>query len=71
MRMRYNALGEVYQMEKKLIYKMLRQCFQQYDHEASEEDYEKLYKQVVEEAKEAQVALYELINDVVYEYLTN
>ncbi|AYA76924.1 hypothetical protein DOE78_16575 [Bacillus sp. Y1] len=58
-------------MEKKLIYKMLRQCFQQYEHEASEEDYEKLCERVVEEAEGAQVALYELINDVVYEYLTN
>lgn len=58
-------------MEKKLIYKMIRQCFQQYEHEASEEDYEKLYERVVKEAEEAQVALYELINDVVYEYLTN
>lgn len=58
-------------MEKKLIYKMLRQCFQQYEHEASEEDYEKLCVRVVEEAEGAQVALYELINDVVYEYLTN
>lgn len=58
-------------MEKKLIYKMIRQCFQQYEHEASEEDYEKLYKRVVEEVEEAEVALYELINDVVYEYLTN
>ncbi len=50
---------------------MIRQCFQQYEHEASEEDYEKLYERVVEEIEEAQIALYELINDVVYEYLTN
>ncbi|MGS2776158.1 YqzH family protein [Robertmurraya sp. GLU-23] len=59
-------------MEKKLIYKMIRQCFQQYEHEASEEDYEKLYKRIVEEqAQEDQVPLFELINDAVYEYLTN
>lgn len=59
-------------MEKKLIYKMLRQCFQQYEHEASEEDYEKLYERIVEEqAQEDQVPLFELINDAVYEYLTN
>jgi len=59
-------------MEKKLVYKMLRQCFQQYEHEASEEDYEKLYERIIEEqAKEEQIPLYELINDVIYEYLTN
>lgn len=59
-------------MEKKLIYKMLRQCFQQYEHEASEEDYEKLYERIIEEQTQGeQIPLYELINDVVYEYLTN
>jgi len=59
-------------MEKKLVYKRLRQCFQQYEHEASEEDYEKLYERIIEEqAKEEQIPLYELINDVIYEYLTN
>lgn len=59
-------------MEKNLIYKMIRQCFQQYEHEASEADYEKLYEQIVEEqAREDQVPLFELINDVVYEYLTH
>ncbi|MGG7617844.1 YqzH family protein [Bacillus coreaensis] len=59
-------------MEKKLIYKMIRQCFQQYEHEVSEEDCEKLYERIVEEqAQEDQVPLFELINDAVYEYLTN
>ncbi|MCM3599686.1 YqzH family protein [Robertmurraya korlensis] len=59
-------------MEKKLIYKMIRQCFQQYEHEACEADYEKLYERIVEEqAQEEQVPLFELINDAVYEYLTN
>lgn len=59
-------------MEKKLIYKMMRQCFQQYEHEASVEDYEKLYEQIIEkQTQEEPIALYELINDVVYEYLTN
>jgi ATP-dependent RNA circularization protein (DNA/RNA ligase family) len=58
-------------MEKKLIYKMIRQCFQQYEHEASEADYEKLYERILEElGEEEQIPLYELINDVVYEYLT-
>ncbi len=59
-------------MEKKLIYKMIRQCFQQYEHEASAEDYEKLYERIIEEQiKEEHIPLYELINDVIYEYLTN
>jgi hypothetical protein len=59
-------------MEKKLIYKMIRQCFQQYEHEASEEDYQKLYDRIIEKkTQEEPITLYELINDVVYEYLTN
>lgn len=59
-------------MEKKLIYKMIRQCFQQYEHVASDEDYEELYEQIIEkQTQEEPIALYELINDVVYEYLTN
>ncbi|MBE4910391.1 hypothetical protein IMZ08_20325 [Bacillus luteolus] len=63
-------------MDKKLIHKMIRNCFYQYNHDLdsvplSEREYDDLYDKVskaIEEDKNAD--LHDLINDVVYEYLS-
>lgn len=63
-------------MEKKLLKKMIRNGFIQYRHDLesvplSEDDYERLVGEVVEKLKEdTKVDVFEVINDVVYEYLS-
>jgi hypothetical protein len=61
-------------MDKKLIRKMVQKCFVQYRHDDSlpfgEEEFEKLYKKIVELKKdEPEAGLHDIINDAVYEFL--
>ena len=64
-------------MDKKLIRKMVQKCFLQYSSgedllALSEEDFEKIYSSIAEmETKEPKSEIYEIVNDVVYEYITN
>jgi hypothetical protein len=63
-------------MEKKLIIKMIKNCFRQYYSEVdslpmSEEDLEELAYRIIQMKTEQPAAdLYEVINDTVYEFLT-
>lgn len=64
-------------MERKLVYKMIRSSMKQYYHgdesfPLTEKDYEDLYKRVVAIKRSAEeTELHEVIQDVVYEFLTN
>ncbi|MBY0145564.1 YqzH family protein [Neobacillus niacini] len=63
-------------MEKKLIIKMIRNCFKQYYSEAdslpmSSNDLEALADRIIQiKIEEPTVDLYEAVNDTVYEFLT-
>ena len=63
-------------MQTKLIIKMIRKCFEQYQYEfkvppLSNEEYETLSKQALASLEEdPDTSLADHINDVVYEYLT-
>ncbi|MDR6998639.1 YqzH family protein [Neobacillus niacini] len=63
-------------MDKKLIIKMIRNCFKQYNAEAdslpmNEKELEELYHQVLRtKTLEPEADLYEVVNDTVYEFLT-
>lgn len=63
-------------MEKKLIIKMIKNCFRQYYSEAdtlpmSEKDLEELANQIIQmKTEQPTVDLYEVVNDTVYEFLT-
>ncbi len=61
-------------MEKKLVVKMIKNCFKQYYEDdsmpISEKDLEELSKKVLQANETApDEDLYEAVNDVVYEYL--
>lgn len=64
-------------MEKKFIYKMIRNCLKQYYSESeslplNDADLELLYKKMMEIKKEEpHTDLHEVVNDLVYEFLTN
>ncbi|WP_335556890.1 YqzH family protein [Neobacillus vireti] len=63
-------------MEKKLVVKMIKNCFKQYyetdSNPINEQDLEVLTKQILDlKEGEPQTELYEIVNDVVYEFLTN
>ena len=63
-------------MEKKLIIKMIKNCFRQYYSEVdslpmSERDLEELAYRIIQmKAEQPNADLYEVINDTVYEFLT-
>ena len=63
-------------MEKKLIIKMIRNCFKQYYSEVdslpmSSNDLEELADRIIQiKVEEPTVDLYEAVNDTVYEFLT-
>jgi hypothetical protein len=63
-------------MENKLLKKMIRNCFIQYQHDfdsipLSEDDYEKMSEEVRRISEEDSSAdVFEVVNDVVYEYLS-
>jgi len=63
-------------MEKKLVVKMIKNCFKQYyggdSIPVSEQDLEVLTHRILQFKKEEpQADLYEVVNDLVYEFLTN
>lgn len=63
-------------MEKKLVVKMIKNCFKQYyggdSMPVSEQDLEVLTHRILQFKKEEpQADLYEVVNDLVYEFLTN
>ncbi|MBM6617408.1 YqzH family protein [Bacillus suaedaesalsae] len=62
-------------MDKIFIEKMIRNCLYQYQHTIdsvplSKEDYTELYERIMDIHKQDQTDLNEIIQDVVYEYLT-
>ncbi|MFD0827688.1 YqzH family protein [Neobacillus sp. M.A.Huq-85] len=63
-------------MDKKLVIKMIKNCFKQYYTEVdslpmNERELEELYYRVLEmKTAEPEADLYEVINDTVYEFLT-
>lgn len=63
-------------MEKKLIIKMIKNCFKQYYSEVdslpmSSEDLEELAKRIIQiKTEQPNVDLYDAVNDTVYEFLT-
>ncbi|PLR99834.1 YqzH family protein [Bacillus sp. T33-2] len=68
---------EVHDVDEKLIRKMIEKCFRQYRHESdelplNEQDYKILCRKIAEmKANEPGADLHDIINDAVYEYLTN
>lgn len=63
-------------MNKKLIYKMIRNGFLQYNHLAeslplTEADYEELFDEVRKRmSQDAASDLHEIVQDIIYDYLT-
>lgn len=63
-------------MEKKLIIKMIKNCFKQYYSEVdslpmNSEDLEELADRIIQiKVEQPAVNLYEAVNDTVYEFLT-
>jgi hypothetical protein len=63
-------------MDKKFILKMVRQSFKQYHRDLGidplqEEEYVKLYEQIILIREKTNADLHDIINDVIYEYLTD
>jgi hypothetical protein len=63
-------------MEKKLVVKMINNCFKQYYETdsipISEQELEQLINRILQWKEDEPAAdLYEIVNDVIYEYLTN
>jgi hypothetical protein len=63
-------------VDKKLIYKMIRNSFLQYNHLAesiplTEEDYEELFEEVHKRMdQDIESNLHEIVQDIIYDYLT-
>ncbi|MDQ0161443.1 YqzH family protein [Bacillus alveayuensis] len=63
-------------MDTKMMKKMIQRSFHQYGCDSfaplSEEEYERLIKRVLEKKeKEPKEEWYEMVEDIVYEYITN
>ncbi|MFF2448700.1 YqzH family protein [Neobacillus sp. NPDC058068] len=63
-------------MEKKLVVKMIKNCFKQYYEAESmpigDKDLEELTKRIFQIKEDEPAAdLYEVVNDIVYEFLAN
>ncbi|WP_442594719.1 YqzH family protein [Neobacillus sp. D3-1R] len=63
-------------MDKKFIVKMIQNSFKQYHHDLESiplgtEDYERLYQQIIQLKQETDADLHDIVNDVIYEFLTN
>lgn len=63
-------------MDIVLIKKMIRNSLYKYQHDDASiplttADYEELYKRILHMYEEGKEDLYEIVEDVVYEYLTN
>ncbi|MBS4173375.1 YqzH family protein [Bacillus sp. FJAT-49736] len=61
-------------MEEKFIIKLITNCFLQYSKESADlntEDLEGMYQKVLQEKTEnPHEGLHDIVNDIVYEYLT-
>ncbi|ART77050.1 hypothetical protein B4U37_13770 [Sutcliffiella horikoshii] len=63
-------------MERNLVKKMIRNCFIQYQHDVesvplNEEEYEKMAEEVSRAvAEDADLEVFDAVNDVVYEFLS-
>ncbi|XJZ26124.1 YqzH family protein [Bacillota bacterium Lsc_1132] len=63
-------------MDKRLIEKMIKNCFKQYDSDReflpiNLKEMDQLYNRIyTAKAAEPEADLYEIVNDVVYEFLT-
>ncbi|WP_226679861.1 YqzH family protein [Sutcliffiella horikoshii] len=63
-------------MERNLVKKMIRNCFIQYQHDVEsvplrEEEYEKMAEEVSRAvAADPNLKVFDVVNDVVYEYLS-
>jgi hypothetical protein len=63
-------------VDKKLIWKMIQNCFKQYYSDAelplNNEDMDMLCNQILKiKSEEPGIDLYEVVNDRIYEFLTN
>jgi hypothetical protein len=63
-------------MDKKFILKMLQTSFKQYHRDLKadplrEDEYALLYQQIVSIKTETNADLHDIVNDVIYEFLTN
>jgi hypothetical protein len=63
-------------MDKKFILKMVHQSFKQYHRDLridplQEEEYVKLYEQIILIKEKTNADLHDIVNDVIYEYLTD
>jgi hypothetical protein len=72
----YNQDGEVLRMDKKFILKMIQQSFKQYHRDLEVdplrgEEYVQLYEQIIHLKEKTNSDLHDIVNDVIYEYLTN
>jgi hypothetical protein len=72
----YNQDGEVRKMDKKFILKMVQHSFKQYHRDLKidpllEIEFVQLYEQIVLIKEKTNADLHDIVNDVIYEYLTN
>jgi hypothetical protein len=72
----YNQDGEVLKMDKKLILKMVQQSFKQYHRDLEidpllEKEFVQLYEQIIQIKEQTNADLHDIVNDVIYEYLTD
>ncbi|MHC0036024.1 YqzH family protein [Pseudoneobacillus sp. C159] len=63
-------------MDKNFIKKMIQNSFKQYHRDLEsnplhEDEYEELYQQILTLRKETNADLHDIVNDVIYEFLTN
>jgi hypothetical protein len=72
----YNQDGEVLKMDKKFILKMVQQSFKQYHRDLEidpllEKEFVQLYEQIIQIKEQTNADLHDIVNDVIYEYLTD
>jgi hypothetical protein len=63
-------------MDEKFIFKMVQQSFKQYHRDLridplQEEEYVNLYEQIILIKEKTNADLHDIVNDVIYEYLTD
>jgi hypothetical protein len=61
-------------MERRLVKKMIQQCFLQYEHQLDtvplgDKDYERFYDEITKRYVEENIEIREIIEDVVYKFL--
>lgn len=74
---RYNERMEEENVDKKLLIKMIQQCFKQYGYDEesiplTNKEYDGLCTRILHKLEiEPEIELYEWINDLVYEFITD